>query len=193
MMQHIDYNICVYELLDGRYPHILSSMLGESFFIIQDKVYDFFYEVTYFNSVVGFICGSFEEDMIICELAYILPKFRNLGLFCSGLRSLDNLFDNEVVLFLPNHYVILSLLHNDLAFKLDDDLIISKFRLCFYRCDSGVRVFSVLYDLFNCCVVSLSGFVVSPLLDVDVFSLGIDRCIGDEYFLDMKSRVLGLL
>lgn len=194
MMRHIEYDVCVYELLNGRYPEILGEMLSDNFFIIQDKFYDFFYEITYFGDVVGFICGNIFEDKIFSEMAYIIKRYRNLGLFCKGLESLDNIFEGELVLFLPNHFTILSLIHNSLAIRLNSRLVVSRYRLCFDIKYSDERVYSFLYDLDNCCIVSLRREVVSPLLDLDLFSLGFEReVIHEEYFRRIYDELFGLM
>ena len=181
-MKHILYDVCVYEILTYKYPEIMEGMLRDDFYIIQDNYYDFFYEITYFNSVVGFVTGNFTDDYLICEMAYILPKFRSLGLFSQVLSSLDGLFNEELVLFLPNHYTVLSLIHNNLAIRITDDLVISRYRFCFNNPNGEGKIFSFLYDLRFCCIVSLRESLVSPLLDVDAYSLGVDRCVDMEYF-----------
>ena len=189
-MKHILYDICVYDYLEGKRNVILESMLYDGFYILQDRVYDFCFELTYYGGVVGFICGDFVEDFLVCDLCYILPKFRGLGLFTDGLNTLNSLFDVGVCLNLPNSFAVGSLINNRCAIKLNSRLVISKFPLSYVYRDTGNRVYSSLYDLDACGIVFLREKILSPLLDVDARYNNPYRDIDDGYFEDVKDELL---
>lgn len=189
MMKHISYDIVLYDLLTYKYPSIMESMLCDEFYILQDKVYDFVYLITYYNTVVGYLSGMFVDGRVLCDLCYILPKFRSMGLFSSALDTINNLFDMDVCLYLPNSYAMRSLLLHNHAIKLNERLLVSDFLLC-YMSNDGDYMYSRLYDMCNCGIVHFPSLTMSPLLDSDVKSKGIDRDIDDDYFYSIKDKVL---
>ena len=189
---HLKYNLCVYEYLNSNHKDIVRNMLCDEFYIMQDKEYDIFYEITYYEWVVGFVCGNFYEDVLVCELCYILPDFRGLSLFSNALNILNSLFDVDIWLDLPNGFAIDSLIFNNLAFKLTDNIVISNFFLSFTNND-GVKIASRIYDYKNCGIVHLHEKIMSPLLDVDAINCPEREIINDEYFKRIGLELLNSL
>ena len=190
-MKHIVYDVCVYEYLSYKYPHIFEAMLCEDFFILQDKVYDILIEITYFGSVVGFLTGEFIDGYLVCDLCFILEDYRGMGLFKNTLVYVNDLFDIGVLLYLPNVFAVESLIKNSLAIKISDRLVISRFPMIYINKGSGKRLISRIYDLKECAIVHLGDKSLSPLLDVDVLVRNPPReCIDDAYFTMVESMLL---
>ena len=184
------YNICVYEYLDNEHRDILHEMILDGFYILQDKVYDVLYDITYYGSVVGYICGCFTDDGLVCELCYIISEFRGYGLFAKSLMVLDSLFGVDIILELPNGFAIDSLLSNNLAIKIDDGLVVSYFQMSFLK-QNGVRVMSRLYDTRNCGIIHLHEEIMSPLQDIDARHINNTRQhINHNYFKKIREKLL---
>jgi hypothetical protein len=188
-MKHISYDIVLYDLLTYKYPDIMSGMLCDEFYVLQDKVYDFVYLISYYNSVIGFLCGMFGDGLVMCELCYILPKFRGMGLFSSALNTINNLFNMDVCLYLPNSFAMESLLLHNHAIKLNERLIVSDFLLC-YMVNEGDYVYSRLYDSDYCGIVHLPSRTMSPVLDNDIKLKHFERNVNDGYFDEVKDEVI---
>lgn len=184
------YNICVYEYLNNEHRDILHEMICDGFYILQDKVYDVLYDITYYGSVVGYICGCFSDGGLVCELCYIISEFRGYGLFVKALNVLDLLFDVDIILELPNSFAMDSLLSNKLAIKIDDTLIVSYFHLSFLK-QNGTRVKSRLYDTRNCGIIQLQEEIMSPLQDIDAQYINSNReHINHNYFKKIREKIL---
>lgn len=184
-----DYNIPLYTHLNYKYNDILWEMLKDEFYIIQDKVYDIVKEIVYEGEVVGFTTLNFYKDVLIMELCYILPEYRNKGLFCNEISQLKEYFEYIIWLDLPNRFAINSLVDNGLACMVNEFIVKSGIPLSFrHPLEGDVRLSTCYYDLRICGSVYLKNYLVSPLLDVDVvfFNAGNvrDELLSEFYFTD---------
>ena len=189
-MKHIKYNLCIYEYLNENYSDIIYNMIRDEFYIIQDKVYDIYYEITVMDDVVGFIGANFDDGFLICELCYILPSFRGMGLFSKVLNVLKLLFNIDILLELPNVSAVYSLILNNHAIKLNERLVLCNFFLCFSD-KTNHRHISRLYDLENGGIIDLKNKVMSPLQEHDIKQHQIQReIIDDNYFYSIMIELI---
>lgn len=189
-MKHFQYNICLWDYLNGQHKDIVAEMLCDDFFIVQDKVYDVVYDVCYYGMVVGFVACSVVDDVLVVELCYIRRKLRDLGLFNHALTTINELFDIDIRLYLPNSYAVDSLLLHKWAIKLTDDLVLCQFPLTWQDKNTEKYHTSKLYDTNICGIVDLHEKTVSPLLDVDILRYNPTRNITDEYFKEIENQIL---
>lgn len=177
----------LYDILTYEYPYILDRMLFDEFYIIQDREYDFVKEIVCEEKVVGFSALNYYNDSLIMELCYILPSYRNKGLFANEINILKEEFCEELWLDLPNRFAIESLIYNGLAVKINDFIVKSEVLLSFrHPIFDNVRLSTDIYDLRVCGSVDLNFYYLSPLLDVDIFCFdadkGRDRFVDEFYF-----------
>ena len=171
------FGVCLDNILlygKGAYETIAKNMLNEDFYFMQGKVYDCFIKIMEQDELVGFIVGNcYNNELIVLELGYILPLYRDKGLFIKTLYELEELV--ELSLHLPNRFVIKSLLDNGKARLINKGLVKSDYLLSFRNPLNDEILFSYYYDL------RVSGVVcdnmVSPLMsvDIDCFNADIER------------------
>ena len=157
--------INLFELLTyggEEYRNIFKKMLSEDFYIPQDKWYGVLIKIMCSNQCVGYIVGNYDlNDVLILEIGYLLPQYRDKGIFIEVLLKLDE----KICLYMPNRFLINSLLVNGCAEVIGDEIIKSKFLLSFVD-ENDNLVYSYYYDLQRCGVVL--GDFISPLQQVDV-------------------------
>lgn len=186
-------DVCLFELLTYggvEYQRLMSSMLCDDFFILQDRVYDFVHEVRdSTDELIGFGCGSrvLGGSSVLLELFYLLPSFRGKFYF----RDFIEYYMGECIsvsLDRPNQYSILSLIDNGLAKNMGDGLVYAFPLLSFEDYDNGERRWSHYYDLRLSAVVDFSHKSISPLQEVDIqcfnADTGRDKYFTDDYFDD---------
>ena len=171
------FGVCLDDILlygKGDYETIAKNMLNEDFYFMQGKLYDCFIKIMEQDELVGFIVGNcYNNELIVLELGYILPLYRDKGLFIKTLYELEELV--ELSLHLPNRFVIKSLLDNGKARLINKGLVKSDYLLSFRNPLNDEILFSYYYDL------RVSGVVcdnmVSPLMgvDVDCFNADVER------------------
>lgn len=169
-------NICLGEALlygKGDYETIAKNMINEEFYFMQDKIYDLFIKIKIKEKMVGFIvCNYHADKVLILELGYILPEYRNKGLFIETISVLET--DYTLWLDLPNRFLINSLLANGKARVITGDYLVKSDYLLSFRNPANFdeRLSSYYYDLRISGVVS--GEYVSPLMSVDVVCFNAD-------------------
>ena len=177
MVVFILKDVWLYDLLLNvdEFNEIAKNMLYDEFYFMQDKVYDLFVEIECGGKIVGFLVANFfDEDILIIELAYILPEYRDKGLFTGTILDLEE--DYELYLDLPNRFLINSLLENGKAELVGEGLVKSSYLLSFRNpFNNDERLCSYYYDLRISGVVCDN--VVSPLLNVDIecFNADVER------------------
>ena len=184
----ISYYVHLYELLTyGRqeYQNLLAKMLGDEFYILQDKVYDILVECRLGDDLVGILVGEFEsEEIVIIDLGYIVQEHRDKGFFCKVLGYLTEMYGN-IWLSMPNGFAIRSLLNNGLARMLNDYIVQSDYTMTF-KTDDGRVATSRFYDLRISAVVDMFGNELSPVMDVDDYCFKArsrrDEIVNSEYF-----------
>ena len=186
-------DVCLFELLTYggvEYRRLMSSMLCDDFFILQDRVYDFVHEVRdSTDELIGFGCGSrvLGGCGVLLELFYLLPLYRGKFYF----RDFIQYYMSECIcvsLDRPNQYSVLSLLDNGLAKNMGDGLVYAFPLLSFEDYDSCERRYSHYYDLRLSAIVDFSHQCISPLQEVDIqcfnASTGRDKYFTESYFED---------
>lgn len=187
----IHRDCCLFELLTYgglEYEKLMTGMLNDDFFILQDKRYDFVYELRdSTDSLIGFASGTYIMGGygVLLELFYLLPQYRGKHYFKSFLTFCINQYIS-VVLDRPNHYSILSLIKNGFAEIIDDWLVNCSLPLSFEEYDTvdgDVRRYSDYYDLRLSAIIDPVHKTISPLQDVDIdcFNAISGR---DEYYTD---------
>lgn len=189
-MKHFHYNICLWDYLNGCYKDIVAEMLRDDFFILQDKVYNIVYDVCYYGHVVGFVACNMIDEVLMVELCYIQRRFRDLGLFNHALKTINELFDIDIRLYLPNSFAVDSLLSHKWAIKLTDGLVLSYFPLSWQDRNTQKYHYSRLYDKNICGIVDIHKKTVSPLLDTDILRYNPTRNITDNYFKEIENQIL---
>lgn len=177
----------LYIHLKYKYENILWQMLKDEFYIIQDRRYDIIKEICYNGNVIGYTALNFYGQYLIMELCYILPKYRNMGLFCKELITLKEWVHENIALNLPNRFAIESLINNGLAVKKNDYIVKSEMPLSFrHPIKEDIRLFTYYYDLRICGCVHLNNYFISPLLDVDIYCFNgdtaRDKLLDENYF-----------
>lgn len=114
------------ELLQKDYSYIYESIQNEKY-IIQYEDFTTFHEITNQNKVIGYYTTekNSEKNVYAIEEIYILPEFRGNGIFKELLTFYMNIANLHVALKNPNKKLIDSLINNELAFKIDSNIIIS--------------------------------------------------------------------
>ena len=108
------------------YDEILKSLNKEKYILDYTK-FDLFYEIKDNDTTVGFITledNDSDNNLIINE-CYIRPDERGKNLFFKSYTDISSNTEKQVFIRKPNKNLINVLLHNDLAFKISDNLIIS--------------------------------------------------------------------
>lgn len=158
-------DILLFELLaygTDEFKLIFKNMLFEDFFILQDKWYDVLIKIIYDKELAGFIVGNYNNnDMLVLELGYLLPTYRDKGIFIKVLL----MFEENICLYMPNRFMINSLIMNGCAEKINDKIVKSKFLLSFHD-DNDDLVCSYYYHLQKCGVIK--DRLISPLQIVDI-------------------------
>ncbi len=183
------------ELSDNpKFYKIQKAMMEEEFYFLQDKCYDFIKPIEFIENsenFMGFVAGDFLETkktiepMITKEtykdikhlpnytyfidLFYLLPEYRDKGIFCKHLKRMIDIYGlYNIILHLPNKFVIYSLLKNGLARRMNHNIVVSKLWLSFEDEETDEIIFSHYYDLYYCAVMDFSEKRrMSPVLDVD--------------------------
>lgn len=119
-------NIPLENHLEISYPEILKSINKEKYMLDYDG-FDLFYEISHDGEVAGFM--ALEDDdsnnRLIINECYVLPESRGNNLFFKNYLDIINGTDKEVFIRKPNRNLINSLLSNGLAFKMENDIVIS--------------------------------------------------------------------
>lgn len=184
------YDYDLYTILNTYYPYIIAGMLKDDFYFIQDNVYDFFYEIKHDDKVVGFYVLNKYNNTLVLELIYILPEYRGNNLIYNEFNSMVELFNGlNIVLYLPNKFVILNLLKNDLAEKITNTIVKTKIGLTYDK-----KKVYYYYDLRLCAILNIKEFAISPLLSVDndYFNAEQERneLFNDNYMQKVKECLL---
>lgn len=112
--------------LDSLHPELIKSINKEKYMIDYDK-FDLFHEILYDGDVVGFITlvnDDLNTRMIINE-CYILPEWRGNNLFFKNYLDIIGSSEKRVFIRKPNKNIINVLLNNNMAFKMENDIVIS--------------------------------------------------------------------
>ena len=120
------YNYDLLEYLEEFYPEIKSAM-DEEDYNVEYPIYTFFSEVIYEDKVVGFYTIEkriLDHREVINEF-YILPKYRGKNIFGETMMLLCTLPDTQYVLRNPTRIIMESLLKNELAIKISENLVYS--------------------------------------------------------------------
>lgn len=121
-----DENIALENYLNISHPEIVKSINKEKYILDYDN-FDLFYEIRYEDEVAGFIAienDDFNQRWIINE-CYILPDLRGNNLFYKNYVDIINSTEKRVFIRKPNKNLINALLGNGLAFKMQNDIVIS--------------------------------------------------------------------
>lgn len=115
------------QVLKQNYPYILQSMKKENYKIEYDT-FNIIQEIVYEEYVIGILSlinlESFDHVLCINEV-YILPEYRNKGLFYETLLQLLSQPNISISLKNPNKKIIDLLIKYEFAKKLDNNLVIS--------------------------------------------------------------------
>lgn len=165
-------NVLLFDLLcygGEEYNNLLKNMLCDEFYIMQDKWYGVLIKIMDNQKLIGFLAGNYNDnELLILELVYILPLYRGKGIFIETISNLNEDFS----IFMPNKFLIMSLLKKGYAQKVNENIVKCDFKLCF-RNEKGVCVFSNYYHLKKCGIISDDG-VLSPLQYVDIKNFSAD-------------------
>lgn len=103
------------------------------------------------------------------DLFYLLPEYRDKGVFCNHLKRMCGIYGKyNIILHLPNRFVINSLLENGFARRINDNVVSSQIWLGFTDEETDELIISHIYDLDYCAIVSVGREVkMSPVLTVD--------------------------
>lgn len=180
------------------YEEIQKNMIKDEFYFLQGREYDFITPIKIIedSKPIGFMAGDYIETketikpMItddvyedikhlpnmacLVDLFYLLPEYRDKGVFKLYLQKIINIVGlYNVILHLPNRFVINSLLNNGLARMMEYDVVTSKLWLGFEDNETNELVISHYYDLNYCAIIDMSEkHRLSPVLDVD------DKCFN---------------
>lgn len=207
-------DIPLYTILYTRYQYILEEMIKDNFFIIQDRSYAVVKEIVHQKKVIGFTAYDYAPQMLILELIYILPEFRGNNIMINELEDTLSLFANtinQIMINLPNQYVIKTLLKNNLAEKINDYIVMTSIPLCFtikeeselteeekrgYPEDLnivGMKINSYIYDTRISAIVCPPLHLISPALDTDIrdFQALKNRMeiVNNTYFKDICTEL----
>lgn len=107
------------------------------------------------------------------DLFYLLPDYRDKGIFCTHLKRMSDIYGMyNIILHLPNKFVINSLLENGLAREMRFNVVASKLWLGFNDEETDELIISHYYDLDYCAIIGFDEertkvFKLSPILTVD--------------------------
>lgn len=117
------------------------------------------------------------NDMPLATLnfIYVLEEFRGNNLLVKDIENTQKL-GHIVNIELPSQYVIDSLIKNDLAIDIGNNLVISKIPLSFvidtlFDSNTDISAMSLFYDKYLSKIVLFYNdeIYLSPFLDVDIF------------------------
>lgn len=119
-------NITLTEYLDTSHPEIIKSINKEKY-VLDYGEFDLFHEITLNSETVGFIAlenDDSNESWIINE-CYIIPDRRGSNLFFKNYIDIINSTEKRIFIRKPNRNLINVLLNNSLAFKMQNNIVIS--------------------------------------------------------------------
>lgn len=114
-------NIPLEKFLDT-YDEILKSINKEKY-ILDYTEFDLFYEIKHDDEIIGFITLQDNDSKLIINECYIKPEYRGDNLFFKSYLDIINNAEKQVFIRKPNKNLINVLLHNDLAFKMDNIIV----------------------------------------------------------------------
>ena len=188
-------SVLLFDLLNNhvKFKEIQKQMMNEGFYFPQEKCYDFVRPINRNDIFVGFIAGDYKGDSCLLHLCYILPKYRGKGIFIEELYQLiKSKGKYNIIINLPNKFLVNTLLKHDLAWKLNNNIIVCEVYLAFYDYDRDWWVVSNYYDLQLCGILDLDACKISPVLSVDIEFFNADFYRDkniEEYIKELKENV----
>ena len=200
------------EILKEKYDYICKSIKDEGY-TLENPECTLFKELLYDDNVVGFVTYDYTKgvgDFSLNEI-YVLPEYRGNKYFISELEYML-MSGSTVSIYEPTHRIIEILLQNDLARKIDNNLVVSSISLDIDEDKSECTVSDHeltdnmihscnLYDLnISACILledisseDTNIIHYSRCLDDDnkYYSAGsIRENIDDEYFENIKNSII---
>lgn len=127
LIKNTDEKSKLSDFLKEHYNYIIQSMKYEKYKIEYEK-YEVLHELLFNDKVVGIMSlvhiNSLTQVICINEV-YILPEFRNKGIFYETLLNLLNQPNITLAIRNPNNKIINLLIQYNLAKKLENNIIIS--------------------------------------------------------------------
>lgn len=117
------------KILKDKYDYICKSISDEGY-TLENPACTFFKELLYDDKVVGFVTYDYTKgvgDFSLNEI-YVLPEYRGNKYFISELEYML-MAGSTISIYEPTHRIIEILMENDLARKLDDNLVVSSISL----------------------------------------------------------------
>lgn len=164
-------------ILQQEYPEIYKHFEQyRGLDLIDSNEYSFMKEVLCNNSVVGFAIYQRKSpkehqnfpNLITLDLIYILPEYRGKGAMYDEIKDTMSLHPNWVFsIDLPNYHIVNSLIKNDYAIKLNEDIVYLR-DIPITAQVNGDTYFYPLYDLRIKCGVNLDLPSLTSRCDRDI-------------------------
>ncbi len=123
------YSIPIVAFLEQHYPYILDSMNEENFHIPEDEECMMLKEIVHDDKVVGFSAykGADTDNFkaLTLQYIYVLPDYRSNNLLVKDIIDTVS-FGRYVSIELPTHFVVDSLIKNNIAKIFDDRFVVSR-------------------------------------------------------------------
>lgn len=190
--------------LQKKAPEILEEIKNTYFAESLNHDFAFIKEILLNGKIIGISAYKFslEHNLATMKIIYVLEKFRGKNFLYNEIKDIIENFKYNLSIDCPNQYVINSLIENELAIDIGNNLVISKIPLSFAIMDaeeveSGGKLFvsSPFYDRYLSRVICFDDDnfelpLLSPILDVDIRdfnALENNMKIDEEYLNNIKS------
>lgn len=119
-------NIPLSEYLNIAHPEIINSINKDEYLLDYDN-FDLFYEIKKDGEFVGFITLENDDlnNCLIINECYVMPDWRGNNLFFKNYADIVKGSEKKIFIRKPNRNLINVLLNNNLAFKMQDSIVIS--------------------------------------------------------------------
>lgn len=171
------YTLPIESLVKENYSYLYRAYNKENYYIAENDSCFFYKDIVYDNEVVGFATyktTQINEDSLVMQYFYVLPEYRDKGLFVEELDDSSTLFESNIIIEYPTRDMMDYLVKSKLARVFGDRFLISRiqfiapmfsldettsgvlredFDTTGYKCFSKM---SLVYDMKLCAVVGLA-------------------------------------